>query len=232
MTARTEWKLMCVGLMIGFAATAQAQYPAFITGFEPGPEGLVDPGGEGEYEVIWQEPYYSGSTQGILCELGAGGTCVDSALDNFGLPWDNSQVVNWAQYTDAHSYEIYFVWEDPLNTNGLGGVRATTEITENFARPSVHLDGKIRFKMAVTAWEYNEATNELGSQTTGSILMCLALTETGNHASQGQTDPGSGDIEFVYLPGSEVVPVGRRSPPASGTTSSLIWRTSVRSAGT
>jgi hypothetical protein len=183
------WKLLCVVTALGFAAQAQAQFTKCITNFEVS-EGY-DPGDE----VIWQEPLFSGSTDGII-----GGT------DQGGIPISNSQVVDWFGLP-SNSYEISFPWGDPTDTTTTG-VRCTTFQAENLTRPSLHLGGKIRFKMAVTAFAYGGTQFPIGAQITdgsASILMCLGVTESGNDLNQGASDSG-GDLEVIYLPGSEVIP--------------------------
>jgi len=158
---------------------------------------------------MFQEPQFSGSTDGIW----VGETSTQS-------PYSNSQVVApagaWCPggsegCLDDNAYEISFAWRDPTDTT-TAGVRCTTSAALNLNRPSLHLDGTIRFKMAVTAFSYEGDVDPdfpIGFQDTSghpSILMCLAIIETGRDLPQGTADTSGGDIEYVYLPLSEVIP--------------------------
>ncbi len=202
MIGRNVFRLVAVSMLLCGAASVSAQpYVKFVTGFE------TSEGYNAGDEVLWQPPSWSGSTTGILCDANAQGVCLASAVDPFNNPWDNSQVVSDVSATDAQSYNIYFRWLDPANSNGLAAARVVTVGADNLPSPSVQLNGKIRFKMAVTGWVWDEDGQFFTQVTSGSsILMCLALRETGNDVAQGETDTGGGDLEFVYLPTIDVSP--------------------------
>ncbi|MCP4593669.1 MAG: hypothetical protein GY842_23270, partial [bacterium] len=202
MLGRTGRSLLCVGLMFGLTAVVQAQPYTTTVDFN---DDLEFPEGE---EFIWQSPAWSGSTQGIVCTRGTGGACIER--DPFDNPIELSQRVSWSGLPSP-AVEIFWVWDDPANTSGVDGVRATTAFSDNMSRPSMHLGGKLRFKIAVSAWNYNPVDHSFDTQFKSnnppqagdpSILLALGVKETGNAVPQGDTDNGSGDIEFVYLPGS------------------------------
>lgn len=181
--------ILTVALALSIATAASAQVTKCITKFEPA-EGFA-PGDE----VLFQEPTLSGSTDGIV-----------TGDDDFGNAISNSQVVDWFGLP-SNAYEISFPWTDPTNTT-TAGVRCTTFNALNLERPSIHLGGRIRFKMAVTAFDYVSRTVPIGPQIqdgSASILMCLVVSESGNDLPLGDPDSG-GDFEFIYLPGSEVIP--------------------------
>ncbi|HRX85268.1 MAG TPA: hypothetical protein P5572_09650, partial [Phycisphaerae bacterium] len=199
-------KLLLAAVAIGFAADAQAQYVKCVTGFSD-EEGYV----QGD-TVLFQPPRYSGSTKGIV-------------IGETGLQvlYDDSQVVvpvfgqTWcpggsAGCLDDNAYEIYFPWATPAESVTTSGVRATTSAVPNLPTPSIHLAGKVRFKMAVTAFSFEGDVDPdfpIGFQDqsgAASILMCLGVRETGKNLPQGATDTGGGDLEYVYLPLSEVIP--------------------------
>lgn len=198
-TFRGLWAAVIVA---GFCTSAMGQpYTRCVTNFEAG-ENFVGGDvftGEGA-QVLWRGPAFSGSTAGIV-----------PGDDPFGNLINDSQVFNCDGFDclPTQGYEIRFAWEDPTNSNGLAGVRCTTLGTLNLPSPSVHLEGKVRFKMAVTAFEFlgTNAIPPFGNQIpSASILMCLGIRETGNNVAQGDPDTGGGDLEYVYLSGSEVIP--------------------------
>lgn len=189
--------LFIVAILLGSASMAYAQFPYCVTDFGDGTnnEQFVGPGvdpftGAGA-EVIFQEPELSGSTMGI-----------DVGTDPDGLPVTGVQTVQFAPMEDF-AYEIRFPWLDATSTNGTEGVRATSVSALNLDSPSVHLAGTIRFRIAVTAFDYL-GTNSLpafGAQEsdgTASIFVALAVRETGNDLPQGASDTGGGDLEYIY----------------------------------
>lgn len=180
-------------LTLAFAASAFGQPYVRTTGFEEYTLGA---------QVIWRPPGISGSTSGIV-----------PGDDPFGNLINNAQVFecDGEFCLPSPAYEISFAWEDPTNSNGTAGVRCTTLSTPNLPSPSVHLAGKIRFKMAVTVFDFlgTNAIPPFGDQDVSgnpSVLMCLGIRETGNAFPLGDPDTGGGDLEYVYLPGSEVIP--------------------------
>ncbi len=156
-------------------------------------------------EVIWRQPDFSGSTDGII----PGST---NTLPSIPINYAQ-RVPNTGDFTGIASpcYELTIAWGDPTDATTTGA-RLTTAGATNLASPSIHLDGVVRFKMAVTAFKFNPVTNYFGAQVPlevsgdAAILMCMAVRETGTNASLGSTDTGTGDLEYVYLPGSEVIP--------------------------
>lgn len=189
--------LCIVAILFGCASMASAQFPYCLTAFGDGTnnEQFVGPGvdpftGAGA-EVVFQEPQLSGSTSGIA--LGT---------DPDGLAVSGVQTVQFFPMEDF-AYEIRFPWQDATSTNGTEGVRATTVSVLNLDSPSVHLAGKIRFNIAVTAFDFL-GTNSLpafGDQEgdgTASIFVALAIRETGNDVPQGSSDTGGGDLEYIY----------------------------------
>ncbi|MCP4589497.1 MAG: hypothetical protein GY842_02005 [bacterium] len=203
MTVRRWCVLLCAGLVAGLFATAQAQPFTTTVDFN---DDIEFPEGE---EFIWMNPAWSGSTQGIVCTRDTGGNCIER--DPFDNPIELSQRVSWSGLPTP-AYEIFWVWEDPANTSGVDAVRATTHSAASLRRPSMHLGGKLRFKIAVSAWNYNPLDHSFDTQFKStsptpvagdpSILLALGVKETGNDVAQGETDTGGGDLEFVYLPGS------------------------------
>jgi len=204
---RIGW--LTLALLGAAAVAAQAQPYIFGTGYEEYAAGD---------EVMFQEPRFSGSTDGI--HIGQ---------TSLAIPYDDSQVVlptgDWCPggsagcLSDA-AYEISFAWRDPTDAT-TAGVRCTTLSTLNLNRPSLHLEGIIRFKMAVTVFGYEGdifPDFPIGFQDQSGnpkILMCLAITETGRDLPLGTPDTGGGDIEYVYLPLSEVIPAA--DPNGMGT---------------
>jgi hypothetical protein len=182
----SKWGLMAWGLVLAGAVTAYGQPFLFTVDFEsPAP---------GD-EVIFQEPQFSGSTDGIL-----------TGEDQGGIPISNSQVVDWFGLP-SQAYEVSFPWGDPADTT-TAGVRCTTTSVDSLPRPSIHLDGIIRFKLAVTAFDFGTPAFPIGPQITdgsASILMCLGISESGNDLPLGTPDSG-GDFEYIYPAGAGVIP--------------------------
>jgi len=156
-------------------------------------------------EAVFQEPEFSGTTTGILT-----GTDIDD------LPITGVQAVMFSPMED-HAYEIRFPWADPTSTNGAEGVRCTTAGADNLASPSVHLAGKIRFKIAVTSFEFlgTNGAPVFGDQLTdgsAAIFVALAIRETGNDLPQGSTDTGAATLSMSFRQQSME---SRHRPPAS-----------------
>ncbi len=196
-----------------FVSTAMAQTTYCLSNFEEqenfscgarGPA-VCDPFNGVGAEVIWRQAESSGSTDGII--LGSTNT----------LP---SIPINYAQRVPSTGdfagiaspcYELTIAWGDPTDATTTGA-RIITGGAGNLPSPSIHLGGKVRFKMAVTAFKFNPVTNYFGAQvpleTAGdaAILMCMSVRETGTNVALGAEDVGTGDLEYVYLPGSEVIP--------------------------
>ena len=156
-------------------------------------------------EVIWRQADFSGSTDGII-------TGSTNTLPSIPINYAQ-RVPNTGDFTGiaSPSYELTIAWGDPTDAT-TSGARLTTAGATNLASPSIHLGGKVRFKMAVTAFKFNPTTNYFGAQVpvevagNAAIMMCMAVRETGNDVALGDTDAGTGDLEYVYLPGSEVIP--------------------------
>jgi hypothetical protein len=198
------WKLFGAMIALGVAVPSMAEVTKCISFFEPA-EGLF----AGD-EVIWRQPRFSGSTDGIV--IG------ETSLE---VPYDVARIVEPGNVGDEYcpsagnclgdsTYEIGFAWSDPTDTT-TSGVRCTTFGAANLSRPSVHLGGKIRFKMAATVFSFEGDSfpdfpigfqDQSGSP---SFLLALAITESGNDVPLGSSDSG-GDIEFVYLPSPDVIP--------------------------
>jgi len=196
---RKRWQWLSLAVICGCAVAAQGQPYLFTNDFEAYALGA---------EAMFQQPDFSGSTTGII-----------TGSTSAGASYTPAQVVQWttadgsaADMTDK-AYEIAFPWATPAENVMSSGVRCTTSAVLNLPNPSIHLDGKIRFKMAVTAWDFfGDVDPDIIFTTqdvTGhpSILVCLAIRETGNDLPQGTSDTGGGDLEYVYLPASEIIPV-------------------------
>jgi len=200
------WKPLCVLFVVGMAAQAHAQFVKCVTNFS------TQEGFAAGNEVLLQEPRFSGSTAGIV---------IGQTSTNPPVLYDDTQVVeptgDWcpggaAGCLSDNAYEIYFPWATPAESIMTSGVRLTTLNVLNLPSPSIHLEGKIRFNMAVTAFSFEGDVFPdfpIGFQDQSgnpSILMCLGIRETGRDLPQGATDTGGGDLEYVYLPLSQVVP--------------------------
>lgn len=195
--------LLLALLALGFAAPARAQYIKCVTHFDA-TEGF-DPG----EEVLFQDAAYSGSNKGVR-----------TGSIPSGATFTPAQVVQWttADGGDADmedpAYEIAFPFVTAAEDVMSSGVRSVTQAVPNLPNPSIHLDGKIRFKIAVMAFDFVTPTPENGYNYFGdqdvsghpSILMCLGVRETGKNLPLGANDTGGGDLEYVYLPTSEVIP--------------------------
>ncbi|MCB9850345.1 MAG: hypothetical protein H6817_06530 [Phycisphaerales bacterium] len=216
------WKLLTAVATLALVASAQAQTTRCLTRYEPieaedfdcadRGAAICDPLPASIYtghgaEAVFQEPGFSGSTDGLIP----------------GNQGSQAYPVNWSQTilrTDSGqdwfglaspSYEISFAWGDPTDVT-TAGVRATTSSVANLRLPSIHLEGTISFDIAVTAFKFNYATNSFGLQVpaetpgNAAVYMALGIKETGSDIALGDTDAGTGDLEIVYLPGSELIP--------------------------
>jgi hypothetical protein len=194
---------VCVG-----STLAQPPFVSNLTGFEEFEVGPVTG------NVIWRDPLISGTT----VRYNQGEPPGSSGIEPDGifgyepdpdLPWSVSQVVEWAHYEGSKSYEIYFDWGNPADTNAWPDppdtgtndfVRCTTFGANYFDRPSVHLGGKIKFRISVVA--YDEDYFVEGNEVEASILLVAGIRETGSDLAQGETDTAGGDIEWVYPDGT------------------------------
>ncbi len=237
LTQKSLASLVLVVGLVGVLLPAKAQTTRCVTNFEQQEDfdcgdrdaSLCDPFTGVGAEVVWQSATTSGSTDGII--PGSTNT-IPSIPINYA-----QRVPNTGDFAGLASpaYELTVAWADPTDATTTGA-RLITGGADNLDNPSVHLGGTIRFKMAVTAFKFNPVTNFFGPQvpteTAGdaAILMCLTIKETGNAVPLGDSDPATGDLEFVYLPGSEVIPAATNGffgsfPPGGKrfTASSEFW---------
>ncbi|GJM26410.1 MAG: hypothetical protein DHS20C16_28250 [Phycisphaerae bacterium] len=218
LTRKTLARLVLVVGVVGVSLTAfnspvMAQTTHCLTNFEQqedftcGSRGssVCDPFTSVGSEVLWRPAELSGSTDGLI----PGETI---ALPVIPINY-TQRVPSTGAFAGIASpcYELSLAWGDPTDATTTGA-RLITGGATNIPSPSLHLQGTVRFKMAVTAFKFNPVTNYFGAQvpleTPGdaAILMCMAVRETGNDVALGAEDDGSGDLEYVYLPGSEVIP--------------------------
>lgn len=157
-------------------------------------------------------PSDSGSTQGIFVGPSLNGTPYQYTQVVVPKPGPNPPANEWCPSSGSNcmedpALEIGFAWRDPSDLTTTG-VRCSSSFATNVNRPSIDLDGKIRFRMAVSAFDFAGDVSPdfpIGFQDQSgnpSILMCLAIRETGRALPLGTQDTGGGDIELVYLPGS------------------------------
>jgi hypothetical protein len=218
LTSKTMARLALVIGMVGvtttaFVSTAMGQTTYCLSNFEQsedfdcGTRGadVCDPFTGVGAEVIWRRAEASGSTDGVI--PGTTNTLPSIPINYAQRVPTTGDFVGLA----SPSYELSISWGDPTDATTTGA-RIITAGAANLPSPSIHLGGIVRFKMAVTAFKFNPATNYFGAQVplqeagNAAILMCMSVRETGNDVALGAEDAGTGDLEFVYLPGSEVIP--------------------------
>lgn len=103
--------------------------------------------------------------------------------------------------TDFASLRVYFSWVNPADTDAW--LRLQTFNADVLPNPSVHLDGKIRFKLV-----------NVGDFFDGEFGICLGIRETGANVPQLEDGGSVGDIEWVGVTGTAGTAPDLRPIPA------------------
>ncbi len=171
---------VCGLAMAASVQLASAQFPVLVTNFDES----YPPGSLFIAEVVFRDPGFSPSTIGILPGAANNGTYLtNSAQGAFGLVHSGTQSVS-----------SFWTWADP--SNHTAWVRLTTNNTQHFPNPALHLGGKVRFWLAAQGYTNNSFTTTVN---TGSFFLGMAARETGNGVPQGNNGGTTGDIEWVGL---------------------------------
>jgi hypothetical protein len=175
--------LMLVASLLGSVAAAvpaRAQFPHLVTDVEE----TYPPGSLFIAEIVFRDPAFSPSTIGIVAGATNNGTYLtNSAQGSFGLVHSGSQ-----------SISSFWAWQAAADHTAW--VRLTTNNTQYFPNPALHLGGKVRFWLAAQAYSsLSFATPVSGGQ----LKLGLGVRETGVSVAQGQNGGTTGDIEWVGL---------------------------------
>jgi len=146
-----------------------AQYPSEVVGFNDNPD--VDTSHE-----MFQIPQFSGTT--------------DEYIVLNVNPYDNNNAfrASGLQTEGAAALRVFFSWVDPADPHAW--VRLTTYNGAERPNPSLHTQGKVRFKL-INRSEF----------VYGEIGICLGIRETGVRMPQLANGGTSGPIEWVGVTG-------------------------------
>lgn len=164
-----------VSRFVAFAAlgalvttTGWAQFNSAVVGFNDTP--LGDPA---QSQEMFRIPEFNADNRNYILVNDEGIFNQNAAFRNTGL-----------QSEGAAALQIQFTWDDPSDPNAW--VRMTTFNGPSIPNPSLHTDGKVRFKL----------TNR-GEFIDGEIGICIGIRETNVLAPQLGDGGTTGDIEWV-----------------------------------
>jgi hypothetical protein len=189
-------RLIGVGLVTALICPLSlwAQYPSELVGFNGPP--IDDPATSRE---MFQSPQYSGTTDQYII------------LNDPDVPYGNNAAfrASGLQTEGEAAMEVYFRWVDPADSQAW--VRVTTFNGPDRPNPSLHTQGKVRFRI----------TNR-SEYTRGEVGICLGIRETGVRMPQLANGGTSGDIEWVGVTGvgpdpNNPVPIPAVTLPVPGT---------------
>ena len=163
-----------VALALTMVPSASAQYLSPLVEFDGDPIGSPALSQE-----MFRVPEWSGSTTQFIVA-----NPPDSYAANAAYRDDAQPIV------DPASLWVYFEWED--ETDPAAWMRLSTYNADVWPNPSIHLAGKVRFKLV----------NE-GDWFDGQFGICLGVRETGEPVPQLEDGGTFGDIEWVGVTGTE-----------------------------
>jgi len=169
-----SWRSAIVSAALALACplAVWAQYPSELVGFNGPP--IDDPA---TCQEMFQLPQFSGSTSAYIVPNTTGQYDNNAAFRASGL-----------QTEGAAAMQVFFNWVNPADPNAW--VRLTTFNGPLRPNPSLHLQGKVRFKI----------TNQ-SELFQGEVGVCLGIRETGLDLPQMYNGGTSGDIEWVGVTG-------------------------------
>ncbi|MBU0617669.1 MAG: hypothetical protein KKI02_08120, partial [Planctomycetes bacterium] len=180
MSRFTRIVLLSAVVSLLYTPTAWAQYPSELVGFNGDP--IDDPALSQE---MFRIPEWSGST-------------TDYVVHNVGA-YDNNAAFRAAglQTEGAAAMYVFFYWVDTGDPDAWD--RLTTHDGPERPNPSLHTEGKVRFKITNRSELFD-----------GEIGICLGIRETGVEAPQMANGGTSGTIEWV---GVDTTPNGITAGP-------------------
>jgi len=171
---------LCVGIL--FVHPASAQFVEQLTDFESVP-GAVD----FVSEVVFRDPDFSATTRGIVI---VGPVAPGSFITESGLapsPFTETS-------SGARSSVSFWKWVDAGDHTSF--VRLTTNDTQHFPNPAIHLGGKVRMWLGANAWTDETFSTQV---TSGNLLVGIGVRETGLGVPLGFDGDIVGDVESVGL---------------------------------
>ncbi len=175
-------RIVSLGAVVGmlWPIAARAQFPSELVGFNGPP--IDDPATSQE---MFRIPEWSGSTTDYVVHNETG--------------YENNAAFRAAglQTEGAAAMQVFFYWVDPSDPDPW--VRLTTFDGPERPNPSLHTEGKVRFKIT----NRSELVN-------GEIGICLGIRETGVEVPQMANGGTAGDIEWV---GVDTTPNGITAGP-------------------
>ncbi len=193
-------RLIGVGLVTVLVCpvTLLGQYPSELVGFNGPP--IDDPAASRE---MFQSPQFSGTTDDYIIPNTAGEYDNNAAYRASGLQTEGEAAM-----------EVFFRWINPSDPQAW--VRLTTFNGPDRPNPSLHTQGKVRFRITNRS-EFDE----------GEVGICLGIRETGVRVPQLANGGTGGDIEWVGVTGvgpdpNHPVPVPAITLPVPGTVGTLL----------
>ncbi len=168
-----------IALILATTPAALAQFPSEVVGFNGPP--IDDPATSQE---MFRVPEFSGTTRDFIVLNSPGAFDNNAAFRASGL-----------QTEGAAALEVFFNWVDPSDPTAW--VRLTTFAGPERPNPSLHLAGKVRFKIT--------NRSELFA---GEVGICIGIRETGENVPQLFDGGTVGTIEWVGATGVVTDPNG------------------------
>ncbi len=166
-SGKLSMALGVVGTLLALPA-AWGQYPSELVGFNGPP--IDDPATSQE---MFRIPEFSVTTSGYIVPNTPGAYDNDAAFRASGL-----------QTEGAAALEVQFRWVDPADSDAW--VRLTTFLGADRPNPSLHTEGRVRFKVSNRSELFQ-----------GEIGLCLGIRETDVVMPQLYDGGTSGTIEWV-----------------------------------
>jgi hypothetical protein len=173
--SRSLCVVLVSGALLFSSAAAQGQFVTLVSDFEDFPD-FVE-------EVMFRNPSLSGSTMGLDPADGDLTYITNVNIDTFSVA-----------HSGVKAVASYWGWLEPGYHSSW--VRLTTTSAEEIPNPALHLEGKVRFWAAATAYTNNSFSVPVDN---GNLFLGLGVRETGQGVHQGGDGGVAGDIEWVGL---------------------------------
>lgn len=169
---------LCRALLVGgaacLAAPATAQFTTLVTNFEV-------PAWDFQTEILFLNPANSTSTTGLSPTDGNSSYISVAGLDPFVVVSSGTRAA-----------AVFWGFTNPGDPSSW--VRLSTFNAREIPNPAVHLEGKVRFRLAARAFTSNTFATQVP---TGKLHLGIGLRESGQGVRLGGNGGTAGDVEQV-----------------------------------